>query len=409
MATIGLPGQPVDVLAGDDVDARSGRLLTVAELQRALTLAVGTRTDGRRPAPAVDGAAGPAVTAAPEAREPAACPADPPAELELDPGPDLRWGAAPVPVGPAGDRPVPVGGSTRTRPAAGPAAGGWRPRFPVGELLALPQRDRDRRAGQVLAAGWAGSRRLLVASLAGGVGRSTVAAAVAGAAAPAVRALLLDATGLEESAAAVRVGTGSVSRRPWTWAVDPDAAVHLAALHRRVEASTVPVVALAGDRGTAPPADAVAAAVAAATDFPLVVVDLPAGGPAARAALRAAGPDPLLVLVCRPDPADIDDAADLLQQLGSDDADTEGRAVLAVTPDRGGMPRPVRRRLAAAAGSAAGVLTVPYLPALVSRRVAVTGRDAVLAVGRVLAAAAGAGADRPDRGGASAGEGMAVQ
>src|SRR6476469_307361 len=112
MATIGLPGQPVDVLAGDDVDARSGRLLTVAELQRALTLAVGTRTDGRRPGPAVDGAAGPA---------------DPPAELELDPGPDLRWGAAPVPVGPAGDRPVPVGGSTRTRPAAGPAAGGWRP------------------------------------------------------------------------------------------------------------------------------------------------------------------------------------------------------------------------------------------------------------------------------------------
>src|SRR6476661_439631 len=373
MATIGLPGQPVDVLAGDDVDARSGRLLTVAELQRALTLAVGTRTDGRRPGPAVDGAAGPAVTAAPEAREPAACPADPPAELELDPDADLRWGAAPVPVGPAGDRPVPVGGSSR--PAAGPAANGWRPRFPVGELLALPQRDRDRRAGQVLAAGWAGSRRLLVASVAGGVGRSTVAAAVAGAAAPAVRALLLDATGLEESAAAVRVGTGSVSRRPWTWAVDPDAAVHLAA----------------------------------ATDFPLVVVDLPAGGPAARAALRAAGPDPLLVLVCRPDPADIDDAADLLQQLGSDDADTEGRAVLAVTPDRGGMPRPARRRLAAAAGSAAGVLTVPYLPALVSRRVAVTGRDAVLAVGGVLAAAAGAGADRPDRGGASAGEGMAVQ
>src|SRR5690349_11220081 len=303
MATIGLPGQPVDVLAGDDVDARSGRLLTVAELQRALTLAVGTRTDGRRPGPTVDGAAGPAVTAAtdapapPEAREPAACPADPPAELELDPDADLRWGAAPVPVGPAGDRPVPVGSS---RPVAGPAAGGRRPRFPVGELLALPQRDRDRRAGQVLAAGWAGSRRLLVASLAGGVGRSTVAAAVAGAAAPAVRALLLDATGLEESAAAVRVGTGSVSRRPWTWAVDPDAAVHLAALHRRVEASTVPVVALAGDRGTAPPADAVAAAVAAATDFPLVVVDLPAGGPAARAVLRAAGPDPLLVLVCRP-------------------------------------------------------------------------------------------------------------
>src|SRR6478752_6738032 len=118
MATIGLPGQPVDVLAGDDVDARSGRLLTVAELQRALTLAVGTRTDGRRPGPAVDGADGPAVTAAPEARKPAACPADPPAELELDPGPDLRWGAAPVPVGPAGDRPVPAGGSRGSRSAS---------------------------------------------------------------------------------------------------------------------------------------------------------------------------------------------------------------------------------------------------------------------------------------------------
>src|SRR6478672_10963049 len=129
MATIGLPGQPVDVLAGDDVDARSGRLLTVAELQRALTLAVGTRTDGRRPAPAVDGAAGPAVTAAPEAREPAACPADPPAELELDPGADLRWGAAPVPVGPGGG-PGRGGCWWRRWPAV---SGGrrWRRRWPA--------------------------------------------------------------------------------------------------------------------------------------------------------------------------------------------------------------------------------------------------------------------------------------
>ena len=129
MATIGLPGQPVDVLAGDDVDARSGRLLTVAELQRALTLAVGTRTDARRPGPTVDGAAGPAVTAAtdapapPEAREPAVCPADPPAELELDPDADLRWGAAPVPVGPAGDRPVPVGGRPGRRRVAAAVPG----------------------------------------------------------------------------------------------------------------------------------------------------------------------------------------------------------------------------------------------------------------------------------------------
>ena len=46
MATVGVPGQPVDVLAGHDVDARTGRLLTVAELQRALVLA-SPGADGR--------------------------------------------------------------------------------------------------------------------------------------------------------------------------------------------------------------------------------------------------------------------------------------------------------------------------------------------------------------------------
>ena len=222
-----------------------------------------------------------------------------------------------------------------------------------------------------------------------------MAAAAAGAAATAgVPTLLVDATGLEESPAAGRAGAAAgVSRRPWTWAVDPDAAVHLAALRRRVEGPAVPVVALAGDRGTAPPADAVAAAAAAATGFPLVVVDLPAGGPAARAAVEAGRPDQLLLLVCRPDPSEIDAAAELVRQLDADEAGAEQRAVLAVAADRRGVARPARRRLAAAARSVAAVLTVPHVPALVSRGVAVTGQDTVLAVGRLLAAAAGAAAD----------------
>ena len=45
MAQIGLPGQRLDVLAGDDVDGATGRLMSVADLQHALQVAfAATRT-----------------------------------------------------------------------------------------------------------------------------------------------------------------------------------------------------------------------------------------------------------------------------------------------------------------------------------------------------------------------------
>lgn len=383
-ATIGLPNQAVDVLNGDDIDGRSGRLLTVAELQRALAAALRVRPDrctSMQPSPGITmddlmerSARAEDTTSSPieaYSNEQVAIPAE-----------ERRWGAAPVPVGPTGERPAPVGLAPGKAPAA-PIAGEFG--LHASELLALSPRDRIRRADEILDAGWAGSRHVLVASTSGGAGRSTVAAAVACAAvATNISTLLLDATGLDESAVATRSGAAAVSRRPWTWAVDPETTVHLAALRRRAVDGVMPVVALAGDRGATPPADAVAAAVRAA-DFPLVVVDLPAGGPAARAACDAGGSDALVVVVCRPDFDDLDDTTELLHQLT---ADNEQRVVLTVTPGRRQVDRSTRRRVAAAAQSTAGLMTVPYLPALVSRRSAVTEQDAVLAAGRVLAAAA---------------------
>ena len=56
LAQIGMAGQPVDVFTGGDVDVRTGRLLTVAELQRALATAVSPR---RRPGCPCRPAAGP--------------------------------------------------------------------------------------------------------------------------------------------------------------------------------------------------------------------------------------------------------------------------------------------------------------------------------------------------------------
>jgi hypothetical protein len=247
----------------------------------------------------------------------------------------------------------------------------------------------------VLAGSWPGPVRVLFGSLTGGAGRSTAAALLSAAAVDAGAAVLvLDGTGQVASDVAVRLGTGEATRRDWTWAVDPAAGLHFAALHRRTGPGPVPVVAVGGDRGTAAPADALAAAAAAAArSFPVVLVDLPGGAAATRAAVAAGRPE-LLVMLCRPDPVEIGDTAEFLRDLAPD-LDCARRAVIAVRADRRGLPRPARRVLAAAADAAAGVLTVVHLPGVTGRRSTVAGPGAVTA-GRTLAAAAALTGGSPD-------------
>ena len=225
-----------------------------------------------------------------------------------------------------------------------------------------------------------------------GTGRSTTAAALGlVAAGSGAGVLLLDAAGEAGSELAARAGTAP-SRRPWIWATNAAEREQLLALRRRavLEPGRVSVVALAGADGGPCPPDAAARAAAAATRcFPLVVLDLPSGPAGIRAALRPGGAD-LLVVLCRADPGELGDVTDLLRELADPRAgvDCGQRAVIAVRAGRRGLPRPVRRRLPAAADVAAGVLPVAHVPRLDARGAAVTGADTAAVAGLLAAAVA---------------------
>jgi MinD-like ATPase involved in chromosome partitioning or flagellar assembly len=233
---------------------------------------------------------------------------------------------------------------------------------------------------------------VVFASLTGGAGRSTAAALMCAAAVDAGGpVLLLDATGEAGSDLATRAG-GAGTRRDWTRLTGAEAETDFAALRRRRGGGTdgaVYVVAIGGDAGSPPPAEAVAAgAAAAARSWPLVLVDIPHGRSAVRAAVRARRVD-LLVMVCRGDPAEIADSGEFLRDLtASGDLDCAQRALVAVRADRRGLPAAARRALAGVCDTAAGPLTLAHVARLTGRRSTAQGPEAV-AAGRLLAAAAG--------------------
>ena len=113
MAQIGSPGQRLDILAGGDVDRATGRLLSVAELQRALRVALATaRTPAAadHPSPVGSRAGGAGAT-----EEPAAVEAD---HSESQDRSRPRLGPARARM-----RFRRTGGRTRSRSAAGSASG----------------------------------------------------------------------------------------------------------------------------------------------------------------------------------------------------------------------------------------------------------------------------------------------
>ena len=359
MAQIGLPGQRLDILSGGDVDRATGRLLSVAELQQALRFAL---TLTRTPPEENQGPLDPGRAGACPAQEPSAARADHsesrdrssipgpalPVPDEVVGGGSVQWGASPVPVGSGiGERPVAV-----TRPVA-PSSAAVAPgffRFPLADLLRRRPRDRDRAVTQVLADRWPGHRRVVFASLTGGAGRSTAAALMCAAAVDAGGpVLLLDATGEAGSDLATRVG-GAGTRRDWTRLTGAEAEMDFAALRRRRGGGdtdgAVCVVAIGGDAGSPPPAEAVAAgAAAAARSWPLVLVDIPHGRSAVRAAVRAGRVD-LLVMVCRGDPAEIADSGEFLRDLTAERRSGLRAAGAGRRPR--GSPWPARRGAACA-------------------------------------------------------------
>ena len=395
MTQVGFSRQGLDIPTGGDVDRAPSRQLSVAELQRALRVAL----SARRPAAAdhlspVD----PERAGAGAGEEPAAVGADHSESqdrsrqgsvLPVQDAVSPDWGANPVPVGNGiGERPVAV---TRHAPPSPAAVVPGLVRFPLADLLRRRPRDRGREVTRVLADRWPGHRRVVFASLTGGAGRSTAAALMSAAAVDSgVPVLLLDATGESRSDLAARVG-GAGTRRDWTRLTGAEARVDFAALRRRGGGDTggpVCVVGIGGDAGSPPPAAAVTAgAAAAALSWPLVLVDIPHGRSAVRAVVRAGGID-LLVLVCRPDPAEIADSGEFLRDLaGGGELDCAQRALVAVRADRRGLPAAARRGLAGVCDTAAGTVTVDHVARLTGRRSAAQGPEAV-AAGRLLAAAA---------------------
>lgn len=405
--------QAVDVLPGVDMPGgtvdTTGRLLSVAELQDALRLArqrshppaspvIPQRRRSRvrvQPHGAPDPVREPSNSASDDRPEPdntttpAGQQVPSPSDVDEPAPPDPQWGANPVPV--AGiSRHRPVLFPQRSTPPA--ATGTAAARFPVAELLRRPPRDREIEAGRVLAGRWPGPRRVVFASLTGGAGRSTLVAVLSAAAVDVgVPVLVVDGTGGDPRSLMGRIGPGAaVSRRDWTRLSGVEAEADFAALHRRAGSGgpAVMVVPVGGEQGFPPPAGAVAAgAEAAARTWPLVLVDLPHGEAATRAAVRAGGFD-LLVLLCRADPAEITDATGFLTDLAADGGvDCAQRAVIAVRAERRGLPGSVRRRLAAVSDCAAGPLTVTHVSSLTGRRNPAQGPDAV-AAGRLLLAAA---------------------
>ena len=396
MTQVGFSRQGLDIPTGGDVDRAPSRQLSVAELQRALRVALSAT---RTPAADHQSTGDPERADAGATEQPAAVEADHPESqedrshqgsvLHAQDAVSPDWGANPVPVGNGiGERPVAV---TRHAPPSPAAVVPGLVRFPLADLLRRRPRDRGREVTRVLADRWPGHRRVVFASLTGGAGRSTAAALMSAAAVDSgVPVLLLDATGESRSDLAARVG-GAGTRRDWTRLTGAEARVDFAALRRRGGGDTggpVCVVGIGGDAGSPPPAAAVTAgAAAAALSWPLVLVDIPHGRSAVRAVVRAGGID-LLVLVCRPDPAEIADSGEFLRDLaGGGELDCAQRALVAVRADRRGLPAAARRGLAGVCDIAAGTVTVDHVARLTGRRSAALGPEAV-AAGRLLAAAA---------------------
>lgn len=302
------------------------------------------------------------------------------------------WGAVPVTV------PRGTGGRVRavaTEPAqqsiAGPAG------FGPTELLRLRDRDRLGRVRAIEQVGWPGPRTVLVASLYGGVGVSTLAALLAWAGrGRGLPAVLLDASEAYGSGAAARISNAAqMTQRP-SWAdlartaqTSGPAGLSMA-FSDRLPGLEGAVPVLAGGRQPAeglryrPSPDLLASTVRAAQSggWPLVVVDQGAGADPLSATLHRFDPD-LLVLVTRGDAAEIRETAAFLRHLAGSGVRGSDRTVLAVAHD-GRIGRSVSAARASVIDGAAGSIDAPWSDRLRDRTTTV---DAVPAAISLLMAA----------------------
>lgn len=307
--------------------------------------------------------------AAPQGAEPARrVTSDAPPAESVSPA----WGRAPVPV--------PRGG--RLQPMAAVAAPDvphpvGQVVFGPGELLRLRERERAVRVRSIEASGWPGRRGVLVGSLYGGTGVSTLAAQLAWAArSRGLPAVLLDGSSAYGSGAASRLSSDVRMSHEPGWAdlafLDQQGPTGLAdAFAARLPSLSAEVPVLVGGRSVPdrrrPPAGLLAVAVSAALagGWPFVAVDAGAGADPLTAALSVWAAD-LAVLVCRADALEVRESADYLRHLSSVVGRPAGRSILAIVHG-GRVTRPVAQARAAVSDTAAGSVAVQMVDQLRDR------------------------------------------
>ena len=322
--------------------------------------------------------------------------------------PDSAWGAAPVAV------PRGTGGRVRAVAAEGLAAPSPARALAFGptELLRLRDRERLSRVRAIEHAGWPGPRTILVASLYGGVGVSTIAAQLAWSGR--VRGLptvLLDASEAYGTGAAARIpDAAQMTQRP-SWADlartlytgGPDGLT--GAFSERLPGLEGAVPVLTGGRQSTdelrhrPPADLLAGGVQAAQlgGWPLVVVDHGAGAVPLTLTLGGFDPD-LLVLVTRGDVAEVRESAAFLRHLAASGVRGSDRTVLVVAHD-GRIGRSVAAARASVLDAAAGSIDAPWTDRLRDRTSTVDGVPPAISL--LMAATALSTPTQPQRSGRS--------
>lgn len=316
-----------------------------------------------------NGGSSPWEQAAPESAEPAH-------RVTSDTSPvesvSPAWGRSPVPV--------PRGG--RLQPMAAVAAPGvphtaGQVVFGPGELLRERERERAARVRAIEVSGWPGPRSVLVGSLYGGAGASTLAAQLAWAArSRGLPSVLLDGSTAYGSGAASRLSSDVRMSHEPAWAdmafLDKQGATGLAdAFAARLPSLSAEVPVLVGGRSVQdrrrPPAGLLAAAVngALAGGWPLVAVDAGAGADPLTAALSVWDAD-LAVLVCRADALEVRESADYLRHLASVVGRPAGRSILVIVHG-GRVTRPVAQARAAVSDTAAGSVAVQMVDQLRDR------------------------------------------
>lgn len=251
------------------------------------------------------------------------------------------------------------------------------------ELLRLRERDRTARVREIEQAGWSGSRTVLIGSLFGGVGVSTLAARLVWAGRErGLPAVLLDASEAYSAGAASRIPETARMSQQASWAdlAQTAAAGDLGrAFGERLPGldATAPVL-VAGRQPSdglrhRPPAGLLAQVVRGvqAGAWPLAVVDHGAGADALTAALRAVNPH-LVVLLTRGDAAEIRETATFLRVLASSGVWGTDHTVLAVAHD-GALGRSVAAARAAVLDAAAGSVDAAFTKDLRDRTSTVTG------------------------------------